>query len=191
MDFEIVVVSSENRRALVLDSLKGIPHQVSVTPNYDLPKGFDPEVKTLVQNHVGAYRCFKGHQQALSLSSAETVLVLEDDAVPNIPSWIYAISNAVPLLDTFDVVSFHGRQYDPNNFEDVASNSEYMSSPFPCPWIVAALAYMVHRDSIEKLVSYEYDGLPWDILLYRNFPFCVLKKSIFDHDRSEGSLIDV
>ncbi len=191
MDFEIIVVASENRKALILGGLEGVPHQVSITPNYDLPENFVPKVKGMVHNHSGAYRCFKGHQQALSLSRSDTILILEDDAVPNIPSWIYAVSNAVPLLDIFDMVSFHGRQYDPSNFEDVSFDSEYMSSPCTRPWIVAALAYMVSRRYIEKLLSYEYEGMPWDILLYWNSSFCVQKKSIFNHDRSEGSLIDV
>jgi len=191
MEFEIVVVASENRRPLISKHLKGIPHQISITPNYELPEDFKPEVKTLVRNHMGAYRCFRGHQQALSLSTAEVVLVLEDDAVPNKPSWMYSVSNAIYLLGFYDMVSFHGRQHNPNNFEPAPNNSSYLQSSFSEPWIVAALAYMVNRKSIAKLLSWRYNGIPWDIMLYRKLTFCLQKQSMFNHDRSGGSLIDV
>ena len=68
---------------------------------------------------------------------------------------------------------------------------KYVTPNCSNPWIVAALAYMVHKKSIERLLSYEYDGTPWDVLLYRNFHYCLMEYSIFDHDKSEGSLIDV
>ncbi len=194
MDFDIIVVSSKNRKALVVDYLKEIPHQVSITPNYDLPKNFKPKTQTLVQNHLGAYRCFRGHQDALRMSRKENILILEDDAVPIVSNQKDMLSNlyeGIELLSHFDMVSFHGRQFKFSHFKVVVGNSKFLQPALFEPWVVAALAYMVNRRSIKKLMSYKYDGTPWDILLYRKFYYCLMKESIFLHDRQEGSLIDV
>ncbi len=194
MDFDIVVVASKNRKILISNYLKGIPYQISITPNYSLPKNFKPTNQTLVQNHLGAYRCFRGHQDALRMSKKEHILILEDDAVPIISDRRDILSNfyaGIELLSHFEMVSFHGRQFNPYHFKTVAGNSKFLQPTLFEPWVVAALAYMVRRDTVQKLMSYEYDGIPWDILLYWSLSFCLQKKSMFNHDRSEGSLIDV
>ncbi len=194
MDFDIVVVASKNRKILISDYLKGIPYQISITPNYSLPKNFKSKIQTLVQNHLGAYRCFRGHQDALRMSRKENILILEDDAVPIVSNQKNMLNNlyeGVELLNHFDMVSFHGRQFKSSHFKVVVGNSKFLQPTLFEPWVVAALAYMVNRRSIKKLMSYKYDGTPWDILLYRNFRYCLMKESIFLHDRQEGSLIDV
>ena len=115
---------------------------------------------------------------------------MEDDAVPNNDNWFQKVFHAIPLLDKFEIVSFHGRQFNRELFEEVKNWSEYIKpNNFPV-WMVAALAYMVKRKNIEKYLEYKYNGLPWDILLYQQHNFCILEKSVFDHNRSEGSLID-
>ncbi len=191
MDFEIIVVSSKNRKALTDKWLKDIPHQVSLTPNYELPKNWEPTVHGLVNNHLGAYRCFRGHQDALRKGIKDNILILEDDAIFNVSNWLSIISDSVELLGHYELVSFHGRQFDSNYFESVPGFDEYLTPNCSNPWIVAALAYMVNRKSVKRLLAYKYDGTPWDILLYRNFHYCLMEYSIFEHDRSEGSLIDV
>ena len=115
---------------------------------------------------------------------------MEDDAVPNIDNWFQKILKAIPLLDTFEIISFHGRQYNRELFNNVKDWSGYIKpNNFPV-WMVAALAYMVKKENVKKYLEYKYYGKPWDILLYQHHSFCILEKSIFDHDRSEGSLID-
>ena len=189
--FEIVIVASDNRKPIITEHLKNTPHRISITPNYELPVNFKPKVVGLVENHLGAYRCFRGHQDALKISIAEDVLIFEDDADPNTSNWMDIISH--PLIcknyQDYEMISFHGRQHNLVDFEP--SLIPGYVRPKKDTWIVAALAYMVNRKCIKKLLSYEYDGLPWDLLLYRTLSYCLLENSCFNHNRSKGSLIDV
>ena len=187
---EIIVVANNNRRGLIIPHLIGLPYQVSMTPNYLLPDNFVPDIQGFTHNHLGTYRCFKGHQKAISISEKDNVLIFEDDAVPKNDCWIDTINKAVPLLDDFDVVSFHGRDYNPNAFNTVSQNSDYIQPIIEKTWIVAALAYLISKRNFEKIKSYRYNGLPFDLLLYWNFRYCLIKDSPFIHNRSEGSLVD-
>jgi hypothetical protein len=200
MNFEIVVVASSRKKALVLQYLKDYPHKVSYTPDYNLPEDFEPEVKGLVQpchqHHTNTYRCFRGHQNAIKLCTKENVLVFEDDAVPNTDDWINIVSDSVPLLDTFEMVSFHGRNYDRSlyeNYIEIRPGNNFISIPkkIGAVFVCGALAYLLNRRTFEKVLSYQYNGMPIDILLVSDLSFCLLEKSPFKHDRSEGSLIDV
>lgn len=195
MNFEIVVVASRKRRALILDHLKNIPHKVSYTPDYDLPEDFNPTVVGRVLNHIGAYRCFKGHQDAIELSEKENVLIFEDDAVPNIPDWLDVIQDSISYLNKFELVSFHGRAfyrllYD--NYREIRPGNNFLvlKKKEGVPFICGALAYLVNKKSFEQILSWTYNGMPIDLLLYDKLNFCLLEKSPFDHDRSQGSLID-
>ena len=192
MDFDIVVVASHRRRPLVTEFLCGIPHKVSYTPEYILPEDFKSTEVGLVANHIGPYRCFKGHQDAIRLAEKDAVLVFEDDAVPNKTTWLTEVQNSLSLLDHFDIVSFHGRDYERVLFESVQNVPGFIQpiNKTERTWVVAALAYLVGRKSYEKLLACEYNGTPWDILLYWGYHFCLMEKSPFDHCRSEGSLID-
>lgn len=192
MKLEIIVVACRKRKALVIPYLVGKSYKIHYTKDYDLPKDFKPasNMVGVVRNHLGAYRCYKGHQDALLMADSDYILILEDDAVPNTNSWFQTVLDAIPLLDSFEIISFHGRQYNQELFEKVKDWSGYIKpNDFPV-WMVAALAYMVKRENVKKYLKYKYYGKPWDILLYQHHSFCVLEKSIFDHDRSEGSLID-
>lgn len=187
-DFDIIAVTSPKRKALVRPYLNLEKEVISITPNYELPVDFKPAVGGLTHNHLGTYRCFKGHQLAISKVIKDYALILEDDAVPNHGMWRSIVGEALPLLDMFDLISFHGRQYDINAFELVKGS---IVKPIAGkPWIVAALAYAVRRESYEKLLAFQYNGTPWDLVLYDNFNYCLMSDSPFDHDRSEGSLVD-
>ena len=192
MKLEIIVVANKERKVLILPYLEGKSHKVLFAKDYSLPFDFkpNPNMAGCVLNHQGVYRCFRGHQDALSMSDADNILILEDDAVPINALWFAKILDAILLLDSFEVISFHGRDYQEEMFQEVSVNSEYikpLSSPL---WIVAALAYLVKRETVKKLIEYRYNGKPWDLVLYQHHSFCVLRESIFNHDRSEGSLID-
>ena len=191
MKLEIIAVASHKRKALLIPYLKDTPHKIFYTKDYDLPDGFKPDdnMVGVVLNHTGAYRCFKGHQDALSIAEGDNILILEDDAVPNCEDWFQRVLDAIPLLDSFEVVSFHGRQRI-HPFEIVPNYPEYIK-PISSPiWMVATLAYMIKKENVSKYLEYKYYGKPWDVLIYQHHSFCVLEKTIFDHDRSEGSLID-
>jgi len=188
-NFDIVVVTSIKRKPLIIQYLSGLDAIVSVTPDYELNQPFKPMIGGLVQNHTGAYRCFRGHQAAIAKSTKDVVLVFEDDAVPNREDWLKVVSDSVKLLETFEMVSFHGRQFIPEVFNTV-NNDFIKPKNRGSEWIVAALAYLIPRRVVNKLIEYKYNGMPWDLLLYRELNYCLMKKSAFNHDRTRGSLID-
>ena len=144
MKLEIMVVASHKRKALILPHLKDKPYAIYFTEDYELPKGWKPDANMVgvVLNHTGAYRCFKGHQDALDMSVGDNILMLEDDAVPNMYEWFQKVEAAIPLLDSFEVVSFHGRQR-VHKFEQVPGYPEYIKPATSPIWMVATLAYMV------------------------------------------------
>jgi len=188
-EYDIVVVTSAKRKPLITQYLDGLGAIISVTPDYKINPFFKPKVGGLVQNHLGAWRCFRGHQDAILKSTKDIVLVFEDDAVPNRPDWLVAIHSALSLLKQFDMVSFHGRDFNEACYDRV--NDEFIKPKNPgSEWVVAALAYMINKSTINKLTQHEYDGTPWDLFLYRSLNYCLMKNSIFNHDRTEGSLID-
>lgn len=191
MKLEIVVVACNRRKPLIVSHLVGKPYKIHYTEDYILPSGFKPhpDMVGVVLNHQGAYRCFRGHQDAMAISIADNILLLEDDAVPNNEFWFEKIADAIPLLDSFEIVCFHGRQRI-HPFENVPDYPEYIR-PVGLPiWMVATLAYMIRKESVEKFLAHQYYGKPWDLTIYQHHSFCVLEKSIFNHDVSEGSLID-
>lgn len=201
-DLDIVVVSNRHRPALITDYLKNIPHQVSYTEDFEIPDGLDISNFNYLNNStIGAYRCFKGHQEALKLSSKPYVLVFEDDAVPNKQNWLDAVDFGIDLLERFDVVSLHGR-----NMRGVVSVAKAKNWRYVClknvnqhikaeknffgKWALGSLAYIVKRDLANQLIASTYDGLPMDLLLVNRFNACVFDPSPFDHDRKHGSLVD-
>ena len=187
---EIIVVATKKRKALIQTYLAGLSYKMSYSEDYNLPKDFNPSVAGATYNHLGTYRCFKGHQEALSKIEEDYALILEDDAVPNVSNWFDEIEKFVPLLQEFDIVSLHGRGYIKDLFKPVASDQRFLQLAQNRAWIVAALAYLVKKESVASLLQNQYNGTPWDLILYQNYSFCVLENSIFNHDRSEGSLVD-
>lgn len=191
-NFDIIVVSTEKREPLIAPYLEGLNSIISITPDYDLPKGFEPAVKGLTHNHLGTYRCFKGHQNAIVKATKDCALIFEDDAIPNRTDWLNIVNQSLSLLNVFDVVSFHGRDYDRDVFLPFIHphNPEFIWTSDRNTWIVGALAYLVGRVNYERMKNFVYDGTPWDIVLYRQFTYCLLENSPFNHDRTQGSLVD-
>ena len=192
MNLEIIVVANHKRKPLIIPFLSGKPYKIHYAEDYKLPENFKPAdgMAGLVTNHTGTYRCFRGHQDALSIAEGDNILILEDDAVPNNDEWFQKVIKAIPLLDSFEVVSFHGRQRI-QPFANVSGYRDYLKPILFPVWMVAALAYMIKKKNVPKYLEYKYNGRPWDILIYQDLSFCVLEKSIFDHNLSEGSLIDI
>jgi GR25 family glycosyltransferase involved in LPS biosynthesis len=192
-NFKIVVVANKHRKALALDCLRDVLCEVNYTPDYELPKDFKPRQDSagLVNNHLGAYRCFKGHQDALEKCDG-AALVLEDDAVPNTDKWLEICDVASKLIKEFEYVSLHTRQIDLTNFNDFDFDGiNYLVPKHKSVWAVATLAYIVSDEARKKIISWRYEGWPLDVLVYRNLNYCVVHPSPFDHITSQGSLIDV
>jgi len=192
-NLDIIVVSTKKRKALIISHLKELNPIISITPDYSLPEGFEPTVKGLTYNHLGTYRCFRGHQDAITKATKDYALIFEDDAVPNRPDWYKVVCDSLFLADVYDLVSFHARGYDRSlfiPFNSIHNPHNFIWTSHEGIWIVAALAYLISKENYERAINFTYDGTPWDLVLYRNFSYCLMEKSPFDHDRSERSLVD-
>ena len=189
----IVVVANPHRPALLLDSLEGIVYQVSYTPDYELPAGFITDITLAAYNQVGAYRCFRGHQDAIGLASGESVLVLEDDAVPNTRDWLNVVVSASASLTDVDIISLHGREFDPARFERraVVAGRDVLVPRFWCGpvRVFGSLAYLIRGAAMRRFMAMRYDGVPVDLLLPNRFKFCLVHPSPFDHDRRYPTLV--
>jgi hypothetical protein len=192
---DIVVVTSHGRKQLITPHLKTHKHQVSYTPNYFLPENYVPDPKYShlnVLNHLGAFRCFCGHQDAICKADCGDVLIFEDDAVPNRTDWMDIVNKCLPLLDEFEIVSLHGREtIEKSRFEFNEMNFIVPGPDHdPVKRCLGSLAYLVRRGVGCCMVEMPYRGLPTDLLIATEFKFCVLENSPFDHDRRDGSLVE-
>lgn len=200
----IYVVATKKRPAVVLEYLGKVPHHVCWTTDYKLPEGWKPEDKygSLVLNQVGAYRCWRGHQDALKFFRDQTpdidvALILEDDAVPNNPLWTQIVMAAFSRLEEFEVVSLHGRAFQHEAFiEKPLAGPELSGWTLKVPleqgkvWVQGSLAYLIRRDAVDRYIDDSYVGNPSDIYIANKFKFAMVNPSPFNHDRKHGSLID-
>ena len=191
---KIVVIANHHRDPLIETYLRDIEHATHFCEDYDIPQGAILDTG-LVNNHIGAFRCFKGHQDALAIelekNTKENILVLEDDAVPNTVAWL-DICHAAELLTTqFKYVSLHTRQFDLAKYEkrDIDATAYYVPMESGL-WAVATLAYVLSPEACREIIGWSYTGIPLDVLIYTTLGYCVVSPSPFDHNRSGGSLID-
>lgn len=200
---DIVVVASRRRPPLVLDALAAHPHRVSWTPDYPMPAAVTPHplaASVYIVNPVGAYRCYRGHQEALKLATKDAILVLEDDAVPNRPDWMDVARRGATLLSRFDVVSLHAREarhveatipHEGLAFHTLRVTRRIrLFRSARMRWCQATLAYLITRRAAARLVDRPWDGLPLDHCLPNEFEFCAIDRSPFDHDLRHGSLVE-
>lgn len=194
---DIVVVASRKRPPLITEYLKEIPHEVSYTPDYQFVRRYfpAPEYRELaIKLHVGPFRCFKGHQDALRMTKGEHVLVFEDDAVPERTDWYQIAQTCIPLLEEYEIVSLHGRnivekeRFHWNGMEFVLPNSTSPDSVIK--WSLGSLAYLVKRNTADRIARMQYKGLPMDLFIASLFKYCVLEPSPFLHERKFGSLVE-
>jgi hypothetical protein len=200
---DIVVVANPHRSPLVVGHLGERAHRVSYTPDYPLPalaRRHPMAACVYVANPLGAYRCYRGHQDALRLATGEAILVLEDDAVPNRSDWMEAVAVAATLLPRFEIVSLHARGARAID-ETIVLEGHRFHTLLPTTrrrllrsvrmrWCQATLAYVISRAAAQRLVARPWDGLPIDHCLPNEFRFCLIGSSPFDHDRSQGSLLE-
>ena len=176
--------------------------KISYTPDYPLSKGFKPDpVRFRSQNELGAYRCFKGHQDAIKMVKQKYALIIEDDAVPNVDNWLDIAEKAVESLTIFQIVSLHGRRVEKrqepircanqifNTLLPIEKKYPITDKPIQLKWSIGSLAYLIRRDSMYKFLNTEYFGMGVDLFIANHFTFCVIETSPFDHDRRMGSLV--
>lgn len=199
-ELDIVVVSSVRRPPVVTEHLKRkeLDYKVFTTPDYPVPDERDWPWDWMNKLTPGAWRCFRGHQEALKLSTKPYTLVFEDDAIPH-RDWYETAVDSMYLLNFFEVVSLHGRMIRPGS-----ERFTYGTKTFIVPavyhyrrgenetmsrWCCGSLAYIVGPKVRQRIIDSEYDGFPMDILIADRYKFCVLDPSPIEHP-TVGSLVN-
>jgi GR25 family glycosyltransferase involved in LPS biosynthesis len=196
MNFDITIVASHHRTPIVTNYISGIHHFMNFTPDYQLESNFNPKHGGYVRNHIGAMRCFRGHQDALknvlTHSNKDFFLVMEDDAVTNTHDWINILENSIKNIEDHDLITLHARQYTLSGYSkyaDVGYGRSLYKVAVPRTWAVASLAYVIKREACNKIIDAVYDGLPLDLFLYFECKYALLDPSCFNHGNVK-SLID-
>ena len=198
MNFDIVVVANKRRKPIITDYLKNVDHQVCYSDDPGLPANWtmNPTYKGLcvfMHQHVGQWNCLEVHKKAIEMSRTDNVLIIEDDARPKSNNWIQIAIDSEGLLNRFQIVSLHSREYN-----DVWNKERYMNK-FNLFYpkdnttprrALGTLAYFVNKDTLPQIKSHHYNGLPIDIFYCNCFNFAFIEPTPFIHDRSKGSLID-
>ena len=198
------VAATKRREPLIAKHLVGHPHHLHfgsdtsvLPPDYPLP-GLPPNLKRDPRKLLGHYRAWNNHrfmaQLFLSLG-ADLGLFFEDDAVPNRPDWVRIVNKSVYYGDLFDVFNFHGRQMLPDQWhvmtdEHNAVSNIWVKKPATKVRCYGSLAYFLNRRSARALAAKDFDGTPIDVFLPNLGTFACMVPSPFDHDRSQGSLVD-
>jgi hypothetical protein len=201
VNLPLVVVANHHRRPLVLPYLERafVPHTVHWSVDYDLPKDFisDPIFNGINSHVLGQYRAWRGHQEALFAmllqQDMKYVLVMEDDCVPNRDDWLEIVEKMVEWLSEYQVISFHGRDLRFMEWTSLLTGiGLYILEPiYPGRvWSLGMLCYLIRRDAIEDFVKRLYNGRPIDLAIPNFYKFALVDPSPFDHNRSQGSLIE-
>ena len=203
--FDIVILGTKHKKILTTDYMGGLNYNIYYNRDWPLPNFIRSKLARAIPNirkhEPRPYRCFKGHQGALSLIKTDKILVLEDDAVPNKSSWHQIVVDASELLDEYDVVNLHargdivwarafkykGRDYGIVDFIDRRDIDT--KEPRKIKWALGSLAYLTTREYAHHIISLPYEGVPMDLFLVNQTNNCILMNSCFDHDRQYGSII--
>lgn len=204
MGLDLWVLTCPRKRAITLDHVAD--HNPNVYVNEDWPAPDWPLPFDFLNNgSIGAWRCFKGHQELLNAAltkgqdTGNDFLILEDDAVPSFPKWYEMANQALGFLDTHDGILLHGRNYRNSGALQYAgfqicvpsATTKYIRHKrWDGRWCLGSLAYMVNHKAAIEIADAEYDGTPMDLFLVNRIAPFVLEPSLFIHDRSEPSLID-
>lgn len=190
LPFDIVVAANKHRPPLITAWLETVGHAVSITPDYQLPAGFDPSrlqyesYRNIATFNQAAYRCFRAHQDALNHAKQDRpTLIFEDDAVPNTADWLEQCVDASDLLSQFEIVSMHSRAVRADKV------FEHKNRRFATPRVNkerglkvmhGALAYLIRPDASLKLRGMEFRQ-HIDLCLANEFEFCYAMETPFNH----------
>lgn len=205
----IYVLTSTRRPSLTVESLGEIPHVAYVSPdNAPADVALSPMYSGL--RAVGHYNAFRGHQALMKRflvehPDAPVGLFFEDDASPNVSEWkeiVLAAVSQMQITSDLEVFFLYGRQFERERFDcrasvagrevltlkpGLGSESEYGGRHH----VYGSLAYLVTRAAAQRFSEMDWEGIPVDIILPDRFNFAFLDPSPFDHDRTQGSLIEV
>ncbi len=194
--YETYVLTCRQKQAITPTWLP-IPHRVFLSHDYPLPAepGKRASMALVPWGHqLGHMRCFRGHQDIAAASDpALPLLVFEDDANESDRRWLQQMPAYLDLLQTYDVVSLHGRGW----VKEQCDFFTHQGVKFLTPriengrgWCLGSLAYLIGVAAKKRLYERQYDGMPIDIALCTDFKFCCVRESSFGHDRKHGSVVE-
>lgn len=191
-DIDIIVLGTVHRPLSVLACLSGIPHKILVNEdhlpaNYDWPLYNDGILAKACR--LGAFRCFRGHQEALKMVTKRYVLMLEDDAIPRegLKEVIQACKKL--LRKKYQLVSLFSGDFSDGNPPDELVDGLRFFEPrfrenFGVKWATGSVAYFTTY-GVAKAIAYdEFNGLPMDIYLHNRYKTCIIDAADggFDHN---------
>jgi hypothetical protein len=197
----IVVLATADRTPIIAEYLKDVELTIHMNWRHTYP---GPQENSWLGNpyDYGHYQCYQGHYQ-IAQTIKEPTLVLEDDAKPINPDWLTVVERAERLLNHgYDVVSLHSRMDEKHPaalthswFDDYSevlpmevTQDRFKGHTFTGKWLLGSLAYLITPEAAKRLPA--WNGTPLDITLCNNFSFAFIKNSPFEHDRSQGSLVE-
>lgn len=211
----IYVFGCDRRPSLAVQTLSKqcVPHTLHVGEDYYPPpntawhRNYAHPLRRKLTAH---YRVFRGHRDMAARflrerPDAPAALMLEDDAVPNHPDWLKIVHAAVDYLCSrpLHLLGLHGRQVPMRNYTvsgEVAGRKilRLKTMPLSPPGPGGhhhiygfSMAYLITRTAAKEFVAGpEWSGIPIDMWLPDNFGSELLTPTIFEHDRSQGSLVD-
>lgn len=207
--FDVIILGTEKKPILTLDYVQGLNYKVYYNKDWDLPNYTRSKLGRVIPNvkkhEPGPYRCFRGHQEALKLAETDMILMLEDDAVPNVKCWHKVVKDSAKLLDRYDVVSLHVRSAKKNKivwdrfFKHrrrkygivgyITRRDLITKEQRKLKWALGSLAYLTTKKFAKKISRSKYKGVPMDLFIANCTNSCMLVNSCFDHDRKHGSLV--
>lgn len=198
-NLDIVVVTNNGRQPTITQYLSGIKHIVYNNPNHNFPNNIklNMDLTRLAWSPISAYRCYMGHIGAIKRSTKPYVLVFEDDAKPNRGDWLDIVISSIELMKSAEVISFHGREWS-GDLASLYIKHDNLKFVKPAPmandkynrtWCLSAQSYLINDTTRNRLINWDYDGLPMDFILPSRFNFYVMEKTCFDHDKTKKSLM--
>lgn len=197
------------RPGLVLPYLADQSHTLHIGTDYSA-EGYAWKPIYSHLNIVSHTRVFRGHQdmaRRFLQTKDEVALFFEDDACPNTPDWPKIVNAAVEQftagsLKGLEVFYLHGRNFRRERFKaiEMIEGREVLQLRSDVPQcetkfggrhhVYGSMAYLLNRASAEKWINMPWEGIPIDTIQPDRFNFAVLHPSPFDHDRSQGSIVD-
>lgn len=201
LPFDIGIVSSEHRQPLItkyLDDL-GLNYNLSNTPDYPYDdSNLVGNWNNMNCNPIGAYRAFRGHQKVLSESTKDYTLVFEYDAVPATSDWLDYILKYYHYVNDYGLIFWHMRAT-PTKFT-IINDQIAIANDIAIGQVVGgitvkkglgALAYIVNKETKEKILNEKFTGIAYDILLTNKYKFNWFSEpNLFYHNQEQGSLTD-
>lgn len=203
------VLTSPKRTPLVKPWLKDDDATFYINPDWEVPADakFVPafEGRLKIQTH---YRVWRGHQEMMKLFVATGKpigLFFEDDAVPNTGRYKDIVNACVADMhqhQDLHVFNTYGRLFDLKRFRvlrTVANRPLYVlkddakqteEGGWHC--VLGSLAYLMTREAADHFSNLPWSGWPIDQEIPDTFKGCFgfIEPSPWDHDRSQGSLVE-